>query len=169
MPLRWNIANSEMGKIRDADSKSEDNCCDMFISAVGMAVLRRETGGYNHSLDAYELTQELAEDIMSEWLKDTKSEQEEKEIKNVMMKAEKGDQVYVKGYLAEYSHSNEEFKRGTSISRDDSGNGACETIYVTSFKILKKANFAWRLVNNFSKGVILVCMVFLIFFFVKNP
>jgi hypothetical protein len=50
----------------------------------------------------------------------------------------RGDQVCIKGYLVEYSHSNGAFHRGTSVSRTDTGNGACETIFVTDLEILKK-------------------------------
>jgi hypothetical protein len=64
----------------------------------------------------------------------------EKEI----MRTRTGDQVFVVGYLAQYSHSNGAFTRGTSTTRDDTGNGACETIFVTDYAILQQANPAWR-------------------------
>lgn len=41
-----------------------------------------------------------------------------------------GDQVRVRGWLASYSND-DGFKRGTSTTREDSGNGACETLYVS--------------------------------------
>jgi len=57
-----------------------------------------------------------------------------------------GDQVRFRGYLAEYSHNHDgqPFKRGTSIVRTDTGNGACETIYVEDFEILKRGGGPWR-------------------------
>lgn len=46
-----------------------------------------------------------------------------------------GDQVRFSGYLAEYSHNQGfPFKRGTSTVRTDSGNGACETVYVEGLR-----------------------------------
>lgn len=64
-------------------------------------------------------------------------------LKKEIKKAKKGDQIYFKGYLAKYSHD-QGFERDTSTSREDTGNGACEVVYVTDFKILKKANELWN-------------------------
>ncbi len=49
-------------------------------------------------------------------------------------------------YLAEYSHNHngQPLKRGTSIVRTDTGNGACETIYIEDFEILKPGGGPWR-------------------------
>ena len=56
-----------------------------------------------------------------------------------------GDQVHFRGYLAEYSHNHGfAFKRGTSTVRTDTGNGACETVYVDSFDIIRQGNALWR-------------------------
>ncbi|MFT3734796.1 MAG: hypothetical protein QM776_07200 [Rhodocyclaceae bacterium] len=56
-----------------------------------------------------------------------------------------GDQIRMTGMLAEYSHNHGfPFKRGTSITRSDSGNGACETIYVEDFSILRTGGGPWR-------------------------
>lgn len=56
-----------------------------------------------------------------------------------------GDQIRVRGALAEYRHDHGfAFKRGTSVRRDDSGNGACETIFVESLEILHSAGASWR-------------------------
>ncbi|MCK6389789.1 MAG: hypothetical protein L6Q40_02020 [Azonexus sp.] len=57
-----------------------------------------------------------------------------------------GDQIRFRGYLAEYSHNHGfAFKRGTSTTRDDSGNGACETVYVESFDIVRRGSTFWAL------------------------
>lgn len=56
-----------------------------------------------------------------------------------------GDQVHFRGYLAEYSHNHGfDFKRGTSIVRTDTGNGACETVFVEEFENLKPGGGPWR-------------------------
>lgn len=64
-----------------------------------------------------------------------------------IMKTRPGDQIYFKGYLASYSQAANQFSRGTSTVRDDSGNGACETVFVTDFRIIKRANPVWRAVK----------------------
>lgn len=53
-----------------------------------------------------------------------------------------GDQIRLDGYLARYSHG-AGFERGTSTSRTDTGNGACETIYVTRFDVLSPSPSIW--------------------------
>ncbi len=53
-----------------------------------------------------------------------------------------GDQIRIKGYLAEYSHqsSGTPFTRGTSLVRTDRGNGACETLYAQDVEVLKRTS-----------------------------
>lgn len=89
------------------------------------------------------------------------------EVNEMIMNVKEGDQVYLKGYLVEYSYG-EEFRRGTSITRTDTGNGACETIYVTDFQILKEANPFWRSIYSFSKYSIIACFVILLIFFFQS-
>ena len=56
-----------------------------------------------------------------------------------------GDQVHFRGYLAEYSHDQGfHFFRGTSTTRTDQGNGACETVYASDAEILRAGNRGWR-------------------------
>ncbi|MDH3871757.1 MAG: hypothetical protein OEU44_06050, partial [Gammaproteobacteria bacterium] len=54
-----------------------------------------------------------------------------------------GDQIHIRGWLADYSND-QGFSRGTSITREDRGNGACETIYVNGFSIIKPMDNGWR-------------------------
>lgn len=53
-----------------------------------------------------------------------------------------GDQIRVKGFLANYDSPGGQ--RGTSTTRTDTGDGACETIYVERFEIIRKGNNVWR-------------------------
>ncbi len=55
-----------------------------------------------------------------------------------------GDQVRLNGYLARYSHDSG-FERGTSTTRSDTGNGACETLYVEDVWITARMNEGWHL------------------------
>lgn len=52
-----------------------------------------------------------------------------------------GDQIRVRGKLASYTGPTG--TRGTSTTRKDTGDGACETIYVESFEILRKGRSPW--------------------------
>lgn len=62
-----------------------------------------------------------------------------KQLKNVRI----GDQIRLRGYLASYSN-NQGFNRGTSTTREDTGNGACETIYLESVEVLERYANPWR-------------------------
>ena len=55
-----------------------------------------------------------------------------------------GDQIRVRGYLASYSSENGG-TRGTSTTRLDTGDGACETLYVERFEIIEHARSNWRI------------------------
>lgn len=56
-----------------------------------------------------------------------------------------GDQIHLKGRLAEYAHHQGfAFHRGTSTVRDDTGNGACETIFVDQFEMIRAGGGVWR-------------------------
>ena len=88
-------------------------------------------------------------------------------VNAVLMSAEPGDHIRLKGVLAEYSNPSSGFNRGTSTRRDDSGNGACETIYLDEFVILNKANAGVRAWYSFAWGVFLLSMIgFLVTFFI---
>jgi len=67
-------------------------------------------------------------------------------IARTLRSARVGDQVHFRGYLAEYSHEHgQRFFRGTSTTRTDQGNGACETVFATEAEIVREANRGWRM------------------------
>ncbi|SPE29299.1 conserved hypothetical protein [Burkholderiales bacterium] len=70
-----------------------------------------------------------------------------------------GDEVHFHGYLAEYEHDHGyHFHRGTSTTRFDTGNGACETVYVTDVQILNSHGMRWR-IGGWLAGLCLVASV----------
>ncbi len=64
-------------------------------------------------------------------------------IRRQVRKVQIGDQIRVRGYLASYSNP-DGGKRGTSTTRTDTGDGACETVFVESFRIVQAATSYWR-------------------------
>jgi hypothetical protein len=70
-----------------------------------------------------------------------------------------GDQILVRGALAEYGRAGGGFSRGTSTRRDDQGNGACETIWVTEAHVLRRANVGWRTAVPMGVGGLLLALV----------
>lgn len=89
-------------------------------------------------------------------------------VTRLLLRTSPGDQVYLRGYLAEYSHSNGEFHRGTSTVRTDTGNGACETIFVEEYEILKPGNPFWRAAYKISKYVILLSLLLIVIRFFRS-
>jgi hypothetical protein len=55
-----------------------------------------------------------------------------------------GDQIRIKGALARYGAVGGAGLRGTSTTRDDTGDGACETILVEEFEIVEPGFSRWR-------------------------
>jgi len=108
---------------------------------------------FKRGVDRNEVYQEFKNDALSNNHLLSDNDALNKEI----MKAGDGDQVYLKGYLVKYAH--DDFSRGSSTTRADSGNGACETIYLTDFEIVKSANSVWRAAFAVTKYLIIVLVV----------
>lgn len=66
---------------------------------------------------------------------------------------EVGDQMRLRGFLVDYELGG--MTRATSLTRNDTDNHACEVVYVTDFKMLKRANVAWRIVRDTSRWLML--------------
>lgn len=80
-------------------------------------------------------------------------------IKKMIMGVGIGDQIHLKGQLANYANPDHQFTRGTSTTRNDTGNGACETIYVEDFEIIKANNPGWRAVYLTAKIMIVASLL----------
>ena len=76
-------------------------------------------------------------------------------IRRQTRKIQIGDQIRVRGYLASYSNPGGG-KRGTSTTRNDTGDGACETVFVESFKIVQPATSYWRISMWVSLSLLLI-------------
>jgi hypothetical protein len=74
-------------------------------------------------------------------------------IRDQVRKINIGDQVRVRGVLASYESPGG--NRGTSTTRTDTGDGACETIYVDHFEIVRPATSLWRISMYISLAILL--------------
>ncbi len=79
------------------------------------------------------------------------------------MGVRKGDQVHLKGWLVSYGIKDTPYRRVSSTTRTDRGNGACETIFVTDFEVLKKANEEWHVLFKLSLGLMVLSAAALVF------
>ena len=80
-----------------------------------------------------------------------------------------GDQIHLKGYLINYQSVGDDGKkmsRGTSIVRVDTGEGACETIYVEQFEIIQKGNILWWSIYKISPYAVAVLSFLIIILFI---
>jgi hypothetical protein len=68
-----------------------------------------------------------------------------------------GDQIRVKGLLARYGAVGGGL-RGTSTTRDDTGDGACETILVEEFEIVARGFGAWRAALYVSLAILIAAL-----------
>ncbi len=75
-----------------------------------------------------------------------------------------GDQIRVEGWLSNYSNDRGG-SRGTSTIRTDTGNGACETVYVNDVEIISRYNSDWRKLMYLSLVVFLLSL----FWYLKTP
>ncbi len=65
-----------------------------------------------------------------------------------------GDQVILQGMLVDYSPEGTEWKRISSRTREDTGNGACEVMFVETLEIVKAGAPQWNLLFGISKWMI---------------
>jgi len=71
-----------------------------------------------------------------------------------------GDQVHMKGMLVSYSPaSNPHWVRNTSLTREDTGNHACEVVFVEEFEVLHSSNAMVNFLFSASKWLMLLLVV----------
>lgn len=73
-----------------------------------------------------------------------------------------GDQVHIRGYLANYTiadgNGRQISSRNTSTTRDDSGGGACEIIYVNEIEVIGRSGAVYYTLKAVLPFVLLFCM-----------
>jgi hypothetical protein len=90
-------------------------------------------------------------------------------VKKALMSAETGDYIHFKGMLASYRNPGNGFSRGTSTVRTDTGNGACETVYLREFEVIDKANAGMRSLYRLAKWLTILAMIGYGFAFFNAP
>jgi hypothetical protein len=90
-------------------------------------------------------------------------------LKQTLMSAERGDLIHISGQLASYENPANGFLRGSSTRRDDTGNGACETIFVEDIKIVEKANRGWRTAYGISAWLTGISLTLFLILFAITP
>jgi len=80
------------------------------------------------------------------------------EVERTIRDIRRGDQIFLRGYLVSYERG-PEFKRGSSTTRADNGAWSCETIYVTSARILKPHQRFWVHIANTMKILLAITAI----------
>ncbi len=91
------------------------------------------------------------------------------QIKASLLNAEIGDVVHFKGVLASYKNLDNGGSRGTSIKRDDTGNGACETVYLDEFDVVKKVNMRLRHFYTLTKWIASFSLIGFLIMYLRTP
>jgi len=84
-------------------------------------------------------------------------------VSRTILKARKGDQIHLSGWLVSYGQKDTSLRRGTSTVRTDHGDGACETVFVKEFEVLEPANLEMRALNKISIALMVLCAGVLFF------
>ncbi len=84
-----------------------------------------------------------------------------KKLRNINI----GDQIQITGWLASYKNLSNNGVRGTSITREDQGNGACETIFVKDVRVLKTYSSFWRPIMYLSFIALMISLIM----YIKAP
>ena len=81
-------------------------------------------------------------------------------VRDKIRTAKIGDQIHVKGMLVNYSpRSNPNWRRISSTIRTDTGNGACEVLFVNEFEVLSSKNGGWYILAMVSKWLFFILFV----------
>lgn len=89
---------------------------------------------------------------------------DDERIRELIQSVHVGDQIHFRGQLVNYSYA-DGFTRKSSTSRTDSGNHACEVVFVEEIEVLEKANTLWHQLFFWSRYVFLLLLALKIFLF----
>lgn len=88
------------------------------------------------------------------------------DIQNRIRNLKIGNQIHIKGNLVNYENEKTGWKRSTSMTREDTGNGACEVIFVEELEVLKSSNQIWYQIHDWGKwgllGIILLKIIIMV-------
>jgi hypothetical protein len=81
-----------------------------------------------------------------------------------------GDQIYLRGMLVNYHPEGyPDYLRRSSLTRKDTGGGACEVFFVEDAQIIKKASRAWLITYNTASAVLFYSLITRIIMFLLMP
>lgn len=91
-------------------------------------------------------------------------------VAKVLRKIRIGDQIRVRGYLVDYTSFRNGAPAGARVSsevRTDTGNGACEVLYIESLDLLDSAGRGWRIALKAALAAFVLSLIAWLFLPVK--
>jgi hypothetical protein len=83
------------------------------------------------------------------------------QVRKRLAQIEVGDQIHLQGMLVDYRPADDpRFWRRSSTSRDDTGNTACEVVFLQDLRILRAASPGWRMA--YRAGLWILAMLLLL-------
>ena len=101
----------------------------------------------------YSYTQNLDPPFNGLYLSNNHLIPKNEDIEKKIARVNTGDQVRISGYLANYKitdeNGRESSSRNTSITRNDTRNGACEIIYVNQIEVIKRSGVIYYALKKY--------------------
>ena len=141
--FRHHDNNSRMHRLADDHLNMLDVCVVWGSNTRGAELDKIDFSNGTFTCNVKTRDQEAWESFDMDQLSNNHLISDDEYIREQVRKVKVGDQVRVQGVLASYESPGG--LRGTSTTRTDTGDGACETIYVDRFEIVRPATSLWRM------------------------
>jgi hypothetical protein len=167
------VTHNEISSITDAyhtsDSVDFRDICLVWGANVGSGIFRRYkffSMPWSCHYQPLDRNAELVEDQVS----NNHLLAADESVRKTIVSMHIGDQVQLKGKLINYwQKEHPEYKRRTSLVREDTGNGACEVLWVESAKILRAGGTNWHLLQSVGKWLLFAAVGLGAFLFLFTP
>jgi hypothetical protein len=159
------VTHNEIASITDAYHTSESvdfrDLCLVWGSNVGSGVFRRMTfWSEPWSCHAKPNDQDAAMSFNPDQLSNNHLLSPDPGVIKTIRSLQIGDQVRLQGMLINYAPKwSPEEERKTSLVRDDTGNGACEVLWVESAQVLKRGGTGWHSARDIGFWLLIFAVV----------
>jgi hypothetical protein len=159
------VTHNEVSSMTDAYHTSESvdfrDLCLVWGSNVGSGVFRRMTfWSEPWSCHTKANDQDAAMSFNPQQLSNNHLLSADPQVRKTIRSMQIGDQVRLQGMLIDYSPKwSPEQERKTSLIRDDTGNGACEVLWVESAQILKRGGTGWHFTRDVGFWLLVAAIV----------
>ena len=113
---------------------------------------------------------ELLDDFRRDQMSNTHVLAKDEFIAKRLNRLRLGDQIRMRGRLVNYNPAGaSEALRKSSLVRDDSGNGACEVMFVEELDVLERGNPGWNTLFDYSRAMFVILLLAKVLSFLLFP